>query len=197
LSSWLRDYLYTPLAFAWRKAGTWGIYASLLVTFALIGLWHGANWTYVVFGILQAVYIIGEMLTQKFRRRIVDSIGLAKLPRLHHAIQSVIVFLLFTASFIFFRAASIGQAWAIIVKIFSGISLSALNVLDTNGFTIMTAATISLFVLEFLVLRKHSFDDISAGRFGKIVSASIVVGSAATIFAFAFWGGATFIYFQF
>ncbi|MBU6370957.1 hypothetical protein KGQ74_02715, partial [Patescibacteria group bacterium] len=107
----------TPLAFAWRKAGTWGIYASLLVTFALIGLWHGANWTYVVFGTLQGFYIVCSLAKKKFRRWLLARTGIAKIPWIETSLAIGGTFLFFSFSLVFFRAVSMSQAWQIVEKI--------------------------------------------------------------------------------
>ena len=63
LSSWLKDYLYYPLALGWGRVTKLKLYMSLFITFVLIGLWHGANWTYVVFGAIHGVYLVLELLT--------------------------------------------------------------------------------------------------------------------------------------
>ncbi len=60
LSSWLRDYVYIPLARSWGKSSKIKLHLSSLITFLLIGLWHGANWTFVIFGALQGIFIILE-----------------------------------------------------------------------------------------------------------------------------------------
>jgi len=197
LSSWLRDYLYYPLVFSFGSLSKFAMYASTIITFAVIGLWHGANWTFVIFGTLQGIYMIAGTVTEKMRAKFVDLIRLSKLPRVHHAIQMAIVFLLFTFSLIFFRASSISQAWAIIMKIASGISIGAVNVLDTNGFTIMCVAALILFASEFFVFRKYSFDRIHDGRRGGLASSVIAITSVALVLSLGFWGGASFIYFQF
>jgi len=114
LSSWLRDYLFTPLLWLWRGAGQLGFYASLLVTFTLIGLWHGANWTYVVFGALHGAYMVIGAATQKWRNRFAELIGLVRLPRLRAALQTLTVFALVCFSTLFFRADTIGQAFTML-----------------------------------------------------------------------------------
>ena len=117
LSSWLRDYLYYPLAFAGKKITKLRLYLSMLLTFTLIGLWHGANWTYVFFGALQGAYIVFSMLTVDLRKRISELVGLVKRHRLLRMWQVVSVFALFTASLVFFRADSVGQALQVFAKI--------------------------------------------------------------------------------
>jgi len=128
LSSWLRDYLYYPLAFAGKKITKLRLYLSMLITFTLIGLWHGANWTYVVFGALQGAFIVFSMLTVDLRKRVSELVGLMKRQRFLKAWQTFSVFVLFTGSLVFFRADSVSQALQVFTKIRSA-PLYALNFL--------------------------------------------------------------------
>ncbi len=114
LSNWLRDYLYNPLVFSGKHLSKGRIYMSLVVTFTLIGLWHGANWTYVAMGMLHGAYLVISSVTADVRKRFVAAIGLSKFPRLHQVWQTIVVFLLVTASFIFFRAVNLTQAGQIL-----------------------------------------------------------------------------------
>ncbi len=120
LSSWLKDYLYYPLAFSGKRITKLRLYVSLVVTFVLIGLWHGANWTYVAFGLLHGIYMVGSQFTEKWRAAAARLTGLARLPRLHQAWQTVITFLMVTAALIFFRAPSLRLALMIFDKIGNG-----------------------------------------------------------------------------
>jgi len=70
LSTWLRDYLYTPISVVTRNWEKWGIVFSLIVTFVLAGLWHGADWKFVVFGFLHGIALAYEFLTRKTRKKI-------------------------------------------------------------------------------------------------------------------------------
>ncbi len=123
LSSWLRDYLYYPMAFSWRKVKKYKLYLSLFITFVVIGLWHGANWTFVVFGALQGIYMIIGTMTVDIRKKIVKTIGLEKMPRLHRIIQQLIVFALFAFSLIFFRSENLARALWYVKYVFSPIHI--------------------------------------------------------------------------
>ena len=70
LSSWLRDYLFTPMSIKFRNWGSAGIIFSLLITFIICGFWHGANLTFIVWGGLFGVAMTFEMLTSKIRKNI-------------------------------------------------------------------------------------------------------------------------------
>lgn len=116
LSSWLRDYLYYPLVFAGKKVSKTRLYAGLFITFMLIGLWHGANWTYVIFGSLHGGYLVFALWTSGARKRMAALMGFSTHPVLLKTWQTIAVFALVAASFVFFRAASISQALYILVK---------------------------------------------------------------------------------
>jgi D-alanyl-lipoteichoic acid acyltransferase DltB (MBOAT superfamily) len=119
LSSWFRDYMYFPLEFrraaASRGRGrlfSWAFWAcNVLVVFLLSGAWHGANWTFVVWGLYHGLLLVGSRLThdvwkhfggRKIRKsRLINSLAVAR------------TFALVTAGFVFFRAPSIRDAWLI------------------------------------------------------------------------------------
>lgn len=104
LTHWIRDYLYRPLT---RNANIDRTLAVLIV-FSVMGLWHGANWTFVVWGILNAVFLIVEMMTYTLRRRIFEFLGVG--PRIRGLLGWGAAFSFMLLSLIFFRAPSIGDA---------------------------------------------------------------------------------------
>ncbi len=122
LSSWFRDYFYYPVILSQKKRITSArIYAAILLTFLVTGFWHGANWTFGVFGALHGFFIVFGDLTQKMRVRAAEMSGLLKHPRLHRAFQAIIIFSLMTFACIFFRAQSLTDGWYISTHLFNGI----------------------------------------------------------------------------
>lgn len=99
LSTWFRDYVYMPLG-GWRTR--WGRLRNVMVTFLVSGLWHGANWTYVLWGGLHGAYYIPEILRDGKPRR--DDPDLRDLPSI------VGTFLLVVLAWVFFRATDTGKA---------------------------------------------------------------------------------------
>lgn len=198
LSSWLRDYLYYPLIFSFKKSGKTKLYLASLITFALIGLWHGANWTYVIFGAINGIYLVFGQITKTFRARIAQLIGIAKLPKLYHFLQSIIVFGLFSFSLIFFRANTLDDAIYVITHLFSGWSESVSNIFV--GFS-----KGEFYLSVFLILSLISFELLQ--RVSKLKSFVVRQPAFAGAFAFAFgilsllvfgkFSGQEFIYFQF
>ena len=69
LSSWVRDYLFLPLSSFTRRWGQWGVAASLMVTFIALGVWHGAGWTFAVYGFIQGLVIVWELRTERIRKQ--------------------------------------------------------------------------------------------------------------------------------
>lgn len=116
LSSWFRDYFYFPVVFSWRHA-RFGMYAAILLTFLVTGFWHGANWTFGVFGLMNGLYIVIGQLTQKYRDAFAKTIGISKYPKFHNGIKICIVFLLFVCACIFFRAQNVYDGWYILTHL--------------------------------------------------------------------------------
>lgn len=115
LSTWFRDYVYIPLGGNRAGRGKW--YRNIFIVFLLSGLWHGANWTFVIWGALHGFYTLFAQLTAEIRNKYAKAIGLVKLPRVHVFINRVTVFCLVTFAWIFFRAANIDQARDVIKKL--------------------------------------------------------------------------------
>jgi len=108
LSAWLRDYLYKPLG--GNRKGSFRTYVNLMTTMLLGGLWHGANWTFVIWGGLNGFYLIFSLLTQRARNAFNTAIGLTRVPRLHSAISMVTTFALISIAWVFFRAHTLHDA---------------------------------------------------------------------------------------
>lgn len=116
LSSWFRDYVYIPLGGS-RCSKVRYIFNNM-ITFALSGLWHGAEWTFVIWGLINGIYTSISTCTRKLRGKISEKIFGEKFNVMHKIIQVVITFALICFSWIFFRANSIGDAIYIIKNMF-------------------------------------------------------------------------------
>jgi D-alanyl-lipoteichoic acid acyltransferase DltB (MBOAT superfamily) len=99
LSSWVRDYVNTPLQYRFRSFGLWGILGSAFITFFIIGIWHGAYWNYVLFGLIQGAAITYEVLTQKVRAGFWKHIP----SFICNALSNIVVFFFFSLSVILLR----------------------------------------------------------------------------------------------
>ncbi len=108
LSSWFKDYVYIPLG--GNRKGTFNTYRNIFLTMVISGFWHGAAWTFILWG---AVHAFGRFLTREMER---TTLYREKVPKI---VKQLFVFSLVTFAWIFFRAESISDAWTIISRIFS------------------------------------------------------------------------------
>jgi D-alanyl-lipoteichoic acid acyltransferase DltB (MBOAT superfamily) len=120
LSSWFKDYLYISLGGNKVSIPRW--YFNLFLVFLISGLWHGANWTFIIWGTLNGFYLICAIIVKPFRDKFNVLTGLNKLPGFNRFLQIVTTFSLTCFAWIFFRANSVKDAFNIIKKIltFSG-----------------------------------------------------------------------------
>jgi len=131
LSSWLRDYLYIPLG--GNRSGTVRTYINLMITMLLGGLWHGANWTFVVWGALHGFYLWVEKLIADVRKDPARSITVTpmgdvgvlgpvpeilKKKNVRNFILALLTFLLINVTWVFFRAPDFGSAWKLLSAMF-------------------------------------------------------------------------------
>ncbi|HMQ76276.1 MAG TPA: MBOAT family O-acyltransferase [Flavobacteriales bacterium] len=112
LSSWFRDYVYIPLG--GNRVLRWRWYMNLLLVFLLSGLWHGASWTYVAWGGVHGLYLIGAIVLAGARERVVRSLGLDRRPRLNRALAVLVTVHLVVAGWVFFRATTFADAWSVL-----------------------------------------------------------------------------------
>lgn len=109
LSTWILDYLYTPLSIRFRYWGLWGLALALLISFTLSGLWHGAAWTFVIWGLLHGLVLAYEALSKKRRRRWQKRRG-----AWYTWASRIAVFLFWVFTLTIFRAQSMEQAFSVL-----------------------------------------------------------------------------------
>ncbi|GGB16546.1 MBOAT family O-acyltransferase [Puia dinghuensis] len=112
LSTWFRDYLYISLGGNRVSVPRW--YFNLFFVFLVSGFWHGANWTFVVWGALHGFYLIFAIVTQKMRARLNHLTLLDRHPRLLGVLQMITTFCLVLVAWVFFRANTIHDAFYIL-----------------------------------------------------------------------------------
>ena len=114
LSFWIRDYVFYPLAAAWRRYSWWP-YVVLIISMTLFGLWHGAKWTFIVYGVYHGVVLVMHRLGQHMKRQFS--------VRLPHYLGVFLswgtTFALISVGFIFFRANDLAQAWTMLGAVFT------------------------------------------------------------------------------
>lgn len=203
LSTWFRDYLYISLGGNRVKIPRW--YFNLFFVFLVSGLWHGANWTFVIWGALHGFYLIFSIVSAKSRKIISDIIGLYKYPSLLKILQVIIVFILTDFAWIFFRSQNMSDALYIITHVFSGFNqihsvsniMYLLKELDLTLYE-FSIALFSIAILEILQLKQRKIrvrDYISAKPLWVRWSAYYAI--IIYIILFGVFNKSQFIYFQF
>ena len=197
LSTWFRDYLYIPLG--GNRVVKWRWYYNLMIVFLLSGLWHGADWTYVIWGGLHGSYLILAIICAPLMAGFTRVIGLDAWPKFKRAINVCITFLLVTFAWIFFRADSLQVAETIITRgLTSPITLWDLRKLLKDLPRSMLDVTVVLTLLFLLVDPLYDAwtkgeRALPKGLLGMSLYAVLVVG----ILLFGYFGSTSFIYFQF
>jgi len=205
LSGWFRDYLYIPLG--GNKKGKLRKYFNLMVVFLVSGLWHGASWHYVVWGVIHGVYqIIGD-ITLKLRKNLCDTIHIDRESGFYHSIQCVITFILVCFGLIFFRANNMSDAICIIKGIFTKWDVPVIEYgnimnmgLDIYQYFVILVSTAVLFFVSCLHYRGKCIRD-------KILEKNIFIRWSVAfvmifvVLIFGIYGPgydeSQFIYFQF
>ena len=118
LSTWFRDYLYIPLGGS--RGGLWLKIRNIFIIFIVSGFWHGANWTFIAWGALNALFFLPLMLTDTNRNNLSIAAEHGQLPTLREAGSILGTFAITTLAWIFFRADTIGQAIEYTLGIFNG-----------------------------------------------------------------------------
>lgn len=117
LSTWFRDYLYIPLGGS--QVNMWVKVRNTFIIFLVSGFWHGANWTFVIWGLLNALYMLPLILLKRNRSHLTIVAGDKIFPGARDLLNILGTFALTTFAWIFFRAESTTQAFAIVSEIFS------------------------------------------------------------------------------
>jgi alginate O-acetyltransferase complex protein AlgI len=144
LSTWFRDYLYFPLGGS--RGGTWLKVRNTFIIFIVSGLWHGANWTFIVWGALNAVYYLPLLATNNNRNNL-DIIAQGKLlPRVRDLLAMLFTFCLTVFAWIFFRAENLTHAINYISEIFSPSIFTIPKFAGLND-ALITITLVGIFVL--------------------------------------------------
>jgi D-alanyl-lipoteichoic acid acyltransferase DltB (MBOAT superfamily) len=194
LSTWFRDYLYIPLG--GNRVSKVRLYFNLFFVFMVSGLWHGANWTFIIWGGLHGIYLIVGLITKNLRRKLKEVTGLKKSPGLSDAVSISLTFFLVAFAWIFFRAANLNDAIYIVTHIldFKSLSPEVVGIKRVDYLIII----ISLFVFGIV---QHIQINKNIGEFFKSKNNafrwSCYICLSIFIIFFGRFGNQSFIYFQF
>lgn len=195
LSSWFRDYVYIPLGGNRVSAGRWAFH--ILLVFLISGLWHGAAWTFAIWGLLNGLYQVAGRFTRPMRERLWKRLGVAGAARTGAAVLST--FLLTVFGWMFFRAKTLAQAGALCQTLCRGWELHTLACLihEVNGSECLLMA---LLVAGWMLLEAFGPRPLEDGFFRLPLPARWAI-SFALLFLLILFGkyneSPAFLYFQF
>lgn len=200
LSTWFKDYLYIPLGGSRVTIPRW--YLNLFIVFLVSGLWHGASWTFVAWGALHGIYVVGGHILSPIFKKLQVSLPMW----LSRSVNILVTFTLVSFAWIFFRAASIGQAFYIIRSMFTD-TFTDINLLlhhkqsNLNLGLIgkeLWLAALGIIILEFVHVFQQKYN------IYRLIAGSPVYVRWALYYTFLFAllvfnasGTKAFIYFQF
>lgn len=199
-SRWILDYIFRPLQMIWRGWGNWGAALALIVTFLVSGIWHGAKWGYIVWGLLHGLYLAGSVFYKPWQKRIHKATGLQG-SRALKIWQTFVTFNLVSLAWVFFRADTTADAWFIITHSWSTIAGSILHgnfrelLLPHRAATsfLQTLPVLSLTFIVFLL--RDRIDFFARPRWFRLATYYILVYG---ILYFSVINSKTqFVYFQF
>ena len=205
LSSWFKDYLYIPLG--GNRKGKVRKYINIMIVFLVSGLWHGANWSYVVWGGLNGIYqVVGAIFTP-VRNRIKEKLHLKKSPLPLVIIYMIVTFILVDFTWIFFRADNVQHAFAVIDSIFNMNN----QVLLENGtlydlglsrpnFIVLGVSLVILLAADICKYRGIKVRSVIL-NLNIVIRWAVIIAGILGILVFGIWGSGysatNFIYFQF
>ena len=193
LSTWFKDYLYIPLG--GNRINKFRTYINVLIVFLTSGLWHGANYTFIIWGLIHGIFNILENITKKYFVKFKNNL-------LYISLRRMMTFLVATFAFIFFRANHLTMATTYISKIFF---LEGDPLKDKINFSLgnVYVLTFAIFVLFLVDIIKYRGINISEKIESKNFLFRIVIYILLIVFSLIFgvygpgYSESQFIYFQF
>jgi D-alanyl-lipoteichoic acid acyltransferase DltB (MBOAT superfamily) len=149
LSSWCNDFIFAPFIVKYRRYGQKAAIAGIFITFFVIGIWHGPNWTFVVLGVLQGIAISYEFITKRKRLLIASKLN----PSMVKFVSRMLIYLFFSFTLVFFNAKNIADAWYFISHLFVNVEFKFSGnrlIFDTPGFLVAMFAFAIVFLSEAL-----------------------------------------------
>jgi alginate O-acetyltransferase complex protein AlgI len=201
LSTWFADYVYKPVAINRRNWGNWSIVYASMFTFIILGFWHGANWTYIVFGGLHGFMLALEFFTKKIRKTIRN-----KIPAfVNNTLGVLFTFSYFTFSLIFFRANNLSDAFYVIKFGIVGLPHDIYNFIHQAdpSFGMLWLYYLKIFLiygsLVFFVQYFHRKinEPLHVHRYSKLATVSFYVLLLFIVLVWGNFGSRDFIYAQF
>ncbi len=192
LSSWFSDYLYTPFVLAKRDWGKIAVVVGLLLTFSISGLWHGAGWTFVIYGALNGIVLVYEFLSKKFRKNLSKKIPAV----IYNSSSNLLLFLFVSFSYIFFRSSDMHTAISMIKACGHHSSHSIMEQLQNLGLLPLSIIFTMIAYMHFIERKfesgipKMDLQKPSLERTFSIVTLTLII-------VLGIFNQQSFIYFQF
>lgn len=196
LSSWFSDYVYISLGGS--RCVKWKWHRNLIIVFLLSGLWHGAAWTYVIWGGLNGFYLVFALWTKDLREKFTNAIKLNKAPALQKFIKVFVAFNLICFSWIFFRATSLSNAWMVIKRILSDHRLSLnMNAVAITRFQLLFCCLLVAFLVIVQLMQRTRLLSEEISKKPVIIRWGLYYAGLAFLIIFGVFNTSSFIYFQF
>lgn len=196
LTFWLTEYVFTPLSITFRDYGKLGLILAIIINFTICGIWHGANWTYVLFGFLHGCYFIPLILKGTMNKKIKITKG-KLIPNFKEFINIFKTFILVMLTFIIFKSQTIYNAFEYYQCLFSKSLFSIPDLENKDGISII----ILFFILVMILIEWNGREEqygiakifVKKHKIYRLVFYYFII---ILIFMFA-GSGQQFIYFQF
>lgn len=195
LTAWLTEYVFTPLTISFRDWNQAGLILAIIINFILVGMWHGANWTFILFGLLHGCYYIPLILKGGLNKK--SKIAKGKwFPSFREAFNMLSLFILLMFTFILFRSDDISQAIAYYKLLPSRSLLSFPTTNDGITLGVTLFFIVVMFVVEWIQREKNYGLQIAAIK-SPALRIAIYYILLLIIFVFRANEANQFIYFQF
>ena len=200
LSTWFRDYLYIPLGGSRR--GTWINIRNIFIIFIVSGFWHGANWTFIVWGALNALYFLPIFIFKRNRKHL-DNVAKGKnLPSIRELLLMTSTFGLTVFAWIFFRAENIGHALDYSFNLFRGLTeymnyYKSYRILYSKVGIAFIIISVAFIVIEWIGREQQYAIERIGFKWNKIIRWVFYLIIAIIILLFSGGQKQEFIYFQF
>ncbi len=204
LSTWFRDYVYIPLG--GNRKGKTRKYINILITFLISGLWHGAAWTYAIWGLINGIFQVIGMILMPVRNKLVEILRIDREAFSHRLLKTVVTFFLFSFAVIFFGKDTFAQAiiiiknmWKFTPWVFTDGTFYTLG-LDRPNFNLMIVGLVIMVIADIF---KYKGCDIPGviSRQSLWIRWCIYIGALVLISVCGVWGhgydATSFIYVQF
>ena len=157
LTEWVTDYVFMPLNFTFRKMAKWGMCLAIIINLVVVGIWHGANWTYIVFGLYHGLLFVPLVLSGSMSDTSDVKVTRHDIPYWNEMIKMFLTFLLVSIGSVFFREPSLAETMGFYGQIFQPSLLSIPRFIGKNNaiFLVMIPYIIFLTIVDWRGRKKE------------------------------------------